>query len=168
MRAIRPAFAVIFVADYRFGATLASCLHPVLGVVPPCDLVAGGLPRSRWTGSGRRRWRGGCWTRLSSSLAVRCWNTCRWSGAWWPMPSGAGRSRRRSVIWTSRWTPWGGGWPNSACGPGLHARRPRSGLRGAADAGCQCNDRARGVRLDRRRAAAAGSAAERVAVNRGG
>jgi hypothetical protein len=45
MRAIRPAFAVIILADHRFGATLASCPHPVTAVVPPSDLVAGGVPR---------------------------------------------------------------------------------------------------------------------------
>ncbi len=45
LRAIRPAFAVILVADHRFGATLATCPHPVTAVVPPSDLVAGGLPR---------------------------------------------------------------------------------------------------------------------------
>jgi transposase-like protein len=45
MRAIRPAFAVILVTDHRFGATLASCPHPVRAVVRPSDLVAGGLPR---------------------------------------------------------------------------------------------------------------------------
>jgi hypothetical protein len=45
MRAKRPAFAVLLVTDHRFGATLASCPHPVRAVVRPSDLVAGGLPR---------------------------------------------------------------------------------------------------------------------------
>jgi hypothetical protein len=45
MRAIRPAFAVILVADHRFGATLASCPHPVRAVVPPSDLAAGRQPQ---------------------------------------------------------------------------------------------------------------------------
>jgi hypothetical protein len=39
------AFAVILVTDHRFGATLAWCPHPVVGVVLPCELEAGGLPR---------------------------------------------------------------------------------------------------------------------------
>jgi hypothetical protein len=45
MRAARPPFAVLLVADHRFGGMLASCPHPVVSVVPPSTLEAGGLPR---------------------------------------------------------------------------------------------------------------------------
>ncbi len=45
IRAKRPAFAITLVVDHRFYATLIACPHPVVAVVPPCDLEAEGLPR---------------------------------------------------------------------------------------------------------------------------
>lgn len=46
MRAKRPAFPMMLVADQTCAAQLASFPHPVVGMVSPSELQAGGLPRT--------------------------------------------------------------------------------------------------------------------------